>query len=129
MKLADKLFSMKDKTWMYNARLHKLINYKISEEEVQIVTDKEWFAFPITKINSVLEQFLPAEEEQPSQTQIAIFNGNGKSSLKDLVLENIELIKNDPNYIPKAKALNEQVKTMIEMAKLEIEYKKLTGKL
>lgn len=127
MKLSDKLFSMQNKTWMYNSRLHKIINYKINDENVQIVTDKEWFTFPLTKINSVLEQFLPAEEEKPSETRVAIFNGNGKTSLRELVLENIENIRKDASYIPKAKALNEQVKTMIEMAKLEIDYKKLTG--
>lgn len=118
---------MQNKTWMYNSRLHKIINYKIGDESVQIVTDKEWFTFPITKINSVLEQFLPAQEEKPSETRVAIFNGNGKTSLRELVLENIENIRKDASYIPKAKALNEQVKTMIDIAKLEIDYKKLTG--
>ena len=129
MKINDRLLSMKNKTWMYNARLHKILNYKVTDEEVQIVTDKEWLTFPITKINAALEQFLAANEEQTSVTSIAIFQGNGKPALKDLVLENIENIKKDSSYIPKAKALNEQIKTMIEMAKLEIEYKKLSDNL
>lgn len=129
MKINDRLFSMKNKIWMYNTRLHKILNYKITDDEVQIVTDKEWLTFPITKINAALEQFLPANEEKQSLTSIAIFQGNGKPALKDLVLENIENIKKDSSYIPKAKALNEQIKTMIEMAKLEIEYKKLSDKL
>lgn len=129
MKLNDRLFSMKNKVWMYNTRLHKILNFKVSETEVQIVTDKEWLTFPITKINAALEQFLSANEEQPSVTSIAIFQGNGKPALKDLVLENIDNIKKDSSYIPKAKALNEQIKTMIEMAKLEIEYKKLNREL
>lgn len=125
MKLADKLNNMKNKTWMYNTRLHKILNFKVTETEVQIVTDKDWLTFSITKINTALDQFLPANEEKQNVTSIALFQGNGKPALKDLVLENIENIKKDVNYIPKAKALNEQIKTMIEMAKLEIEYKKL----
>ena len=115
---------MLNKNWMYNARNYKLLSYKLTEDKVILVTDKEWFEVPTTKINQKLSEFLPAPEEVQSEMSVVLFKGNGKASLKDLIYENIEMIKKDPSYIPKAKALNEQVKTVIEMAKLELLIKK-----
>ena len=124
MQLEEKLQSMLNKNWMYNTRNHKLLSYKLTEDKVILVTDKEWIDVPITKINQKLSEFLPAPEEVQSEMSVILFKGNGKASLKDLIYENIEKIKADTAYIPKAKALNEQVKTVIEMAKLELLIKK-----
>lgn len=124
MQLEDKLQSMLNKNWMFNARNIKLLSFKITEDKVILVADKEWIEVPITKINQKLSEFLPAPDEHHSEMSVILFKGNGKASLKDLIYENIEKIKEDPAYIPKAKALNEQVKTVIEMAKLELLIKK-----
>ena len=129
MKLEERLKSMVNKKWLYNTRELKLLSFKIDEDEVQLVTDKEWLAVAITKINAKLEEFLPVEEEeQKPDMSITFFNGNGHQSLRDLVQENITNIKDSGNYIPTARALNEQIKLMIEMAKLEIMYKKINSK-
>lgn len=129
MKLEERLKSMVNKKWLYNTRELKLLSFKIDEDEVQLVTDKEWLAVAITKINAKLEEFLPVEEEeQKPDMSIAFFNGNGHQSLRDLVQENITNIKGSGTYIPTARALNEQIKLMIEMAKLEIMYKKINSK-
>lgn len=125
MQLEEKLQSMLNKTWMYNTRNHKLLSFKIKEQEVILVTDKEWIEVPMTKINKTLSEFLPVDEREKSEMSVVLFKGNGKASLKDLIYENIDNIKKDPSYIPKAKALNEQVKTVIEMAKLELQIKRL----
>lgn len=123
--IAERLKDMQNKTWMYKTKLHKIINYKINDTNIEIVTDKDWFVIPVNKINVTLAEFLAAEEEKRNNINITLFQGNNKLALKDLVIENIEKIKKDPGYIPVAKALNEQLKTMIQMAKLEIEYKKI----
>ena len=125
MKLEEKLCSMLNKTWMYKTRNHKLLSFKIKTDDVIIVTDKEWIEVPLKNINQILAGFLPVDDEVRSEVSLVIFKGNGKPSLKDLIYENIENIKKDPEYIKTAKALNEQIKTVIEMAKLEIQLSKL----
>lgn len=125
MQLEEKLQQMVNKTWMHNARNHKLLSSKINGEKVILVTDKEWIEVPLTKINQKLSEFLPVDEPKESELSVVLFKGNGKASLKDLIYENIDNIKKDPSYIPKAKALNEQVKTIIEMAKLELQIKNI----
>lgn len=125
MQLEEKLKQMVNKTWMYKTRNIKLLSFKINAELVTLVTDVEWIDVPIRKINQKLSEFLPVNVPVDSDMGAIIFKGNGKASLKDLIYENIEEIKRDPSYIPKAKALNEQVKTVIEMAKLELQIKNL----
>jgi len=106
---------------MYNARHHKLLSYKINEDSVTLVTDKEWYEIPITKINKELASFLPVSMDKGhKEVSIILFSGNGQSSLREVVMDNITKLREDPNYVKQAEAINNQVKTMIEMAKLKI---------
>ena len=125
MQLGEKLQSMVNKSWMYHTRHLKLLSFKITEDNVTLVTDKTWIEVPLKKINATLAEFLPVDEERHSELSVVLFKGNGKASLKDLIYENIDKIKENPEYIKSAKALNEQVKTVIEMAKLELQIKNL----
>lgn len=127
-KLEEKLQSMLNKVWMHNTFNYKLLSFKITPIEITLVTDKKWMTVPIEKINKTLSEFSPVQDltDKP-ELSLMLFKSNGKQSMQDLVHENIQKIKEDPSYIPKAKALNEQIKTMIEMAKLEIELTKLKG--
>ena len=119
MELTEKLKSMTGKTWMYKARLQKLLSFKIKEDSVTLVTDKEWYEIPITKINKELTEFLVAGQDS-NQMELILFKSNGKQSLKDLIYENIDKIKANPSYITQAKELNSQVKTILEMAKIQL---------
>jgi hypothetical protein len=48
------------------------------------------------------------------------------SKLSELMMENVQKIKDNPNYIPQAEAINSNVKTMIDLAKTEIEMIKVS---
>lgn len=125
MQIEEKLQSMVNKFWMYHTRHHKLLSFKIKEGQVILVTDRDWIEIPLKRINQTLVEFLPVVEDKHSNLSVILFEGNGKASLKDLIYENIEKIKANPEYIKSAKALNEQVKTVIEMAKLELQIKNI----
>ena len=125
MKIEDRLQSMTGKTYMYNTIHHKILTYQIKSDEVTIVTDKKWIVIPLTKINAELEQFLPIEFEKEAVIYVTLFGKENKQSLKEVVMENIKKLQTDTAYISQAKAVNEQIKTMIAMAKLEIETIKL----
>jgi hypothetical protein len=125
MKIEDRLQSMIGKTYMYHTFTHKILSYQVRSEGVTIISDKKWIVIPITKINAELEQFLPIEFEKEVVVALTLFESGNKKSLKDLVMNNIDKLQQDPKFIDQAKALNEQVKTMIAMAKLELETIKL----
>lgn len=129
MKLEARLESMISKSYMYNATEHRIMAFKIFPDQVMIVTDKAWKNIPLTKINAELENFLPIEPEKGKNDAIVLSSINeNQKSLSKTVMENIEKIKADASYIPQAKAVNDQIKTMIAMAKVEIDLMKLKEK-
>ena len=126
MKLNDILERMLNKTYMYNTNLYKILSYKIEDNEVILVTDKRWFQFPFSKVNKELEQFLPTFPEEDDSgslksKSLTVINESTKQSIREMIYENIELLKKDPNgNLRRAKAINDQIKTMLDLAKLEI---------
>jgi hypothetical protein len=44
--------------------------------------------------------------------------------IKNLLLENIKKVNNDPSFIPQAQEINSNIKSIIELAKTEVEYLK-----
>ena len=44
------------------------------------------------------------------------------SKLKDILMENIEKVKADKDYIPQAQAVKDNVDSILNLAKTEIEY-------
>jgi len=130
MKLEERLEKMVDKSFIYNGFEYKVISFKVSGEEVTIVTNKAWKTFPITKINAELGKFLPIEPENQKTEAVVLSTVNqNKEVLSKTIIENIEKIKNNAAYIPQAKAVNEQIKTMIAMAKVELDIIKLKEKV
>jgi len=123
MHLEERLKNMVNKTWMYNTRLHKFLSYKITNDSVTIVTDRDWYQIAIAKINKELEQFLEVNEK--NNLSVILFSGNGKSSIKDILYENINKLGKGELDIKTAKEINEQIKTLLSMAKLKIEMDKL----
>lgn len=47
--------------------------------------------------------------------------GTNSAKLAEILMENIQKVKDDPKYIPQAESVNSQVKSMIELGKSEIE--------
>lgn len=126
MKLEERLKKMVNKSWMHNAVIHKLLSFSISESAVILVTDKKWFHIPPVKINSELESFLPVDDEKPQE--VTVFQQTNRDSLKDVLLSNIKNLQNSPTFLSQAREINSQVKTLLQMAKLEIDVIKLREK-
>ena len=51
--------------------------------------------------------------------------GTNAAKLAEILMENIQKVKDDPKYIAQAESVNSQVKSMIELGKSEIEMFKL----
>lgn len=125
MKLEERLEKMVNKSFMYNATAMKVLSFKVFSEEVTIITDKGWKTFPITKINAELDKFLPIEPEILMPVVHTTFNNQDNESLKNLLMDNIKKIKENPEYLKQAKGINDQAKTVLAIARLELEAIKL----
>jgi len=62
-----------------------------------------------------------------NQVQSSII-GQNASELTNIIMDNIKKVKEDPSFIPQAEAINSGVKTIIDIAKTQIEgYKAMKG--
>jgi len=126
MELEKKLDNMVGNTYMYNTRNYKILKYYTQNGTIILATDRELLNFKTEKTEEELKQFLPVDESTSSAVTIFGKNKSELNSLLTAIKENIELIKKDDKNIPKAKAINESVKSIIEVFKLEIDAVKIT---
>lgn len=47
--------------------------------------------------------------------------GQTASPLKDILMDSIKKVQNDPSYIPQAKAIRENVRELVNLARVEID--------
>lgn len=123
-----KLPEMIGKTFMYKAVTHKILTVYENTNSISIATDKQLINIMRIDLNKELDQFLPVSDEPVTAVSVL---GSGRNELKGLVdalKRNIELVNNNEKNIPKAKSINESIKGIIEVAKLEIEAIKLIRK-
>ncbi len=127
--LESKLKEMQNKVFMHKTNNHRILNFRINCEKVTIVTDKTWIDLDIDTAEKALQdEFLPVEAELADKSvldgAVMSFNGNG-NNVFGMIQENIEKIQKDKNYIPQATAINDSVNTMVNVAKLEIQMRKI----
>lgn len=58
----------------------------------------------------------------------SVIGSNGKE-LSDILKDNIRKVQSDPAYIPQAQAIADQVKEIINLAKVEVEMVKAVSSL
>ena len=122
MKLQEKLESMKDKTFMRNGRYHTILSWQIKDDLLTVATDNGWLEFAIYKAEKALAEFLPVHANN-QKLAITVMPRNGElQNLKEIILGNIQKVKEDKDYIKQAEAINKSISTLINMAKLELSY-------
>lgn len=120
------LNDMRGKNIRYNDKTGRLMRYEIKEKTLRLVTDQ----CDIVILAEDIDQALPAIEiEQHEVAPVNLAGGtsmvsriNGK--LESILLDNIDFVKKDKANIPQAQEVNNNVKSLIDLAKAEIEYMK-----
>src|SRR5690606_3912910 len=126
------LESMKGKLFSYNLKEYRVLRFTVTDDQVTIVTDLKDFYLSHKQAEDLIKDFLPIDEEKPflpakqeatrevvhlPQTSISA----NAAKLSEIILGNIEKVKEDAAYIPQANAINDQLKSLIELGKAEVE--------
>lgn len=129
MSLESKLQKMKGKTFLHKTINKKIIDYKLTEEEVIISTDINLICIKIEKAEEALKEFLPAESEN-SKGIIILSSDKRWSNLKDAAYSMIDKLQAEggQKHIPQANAINQTIGSIVGLMKVEIEAIKLTNK-
>lgn len=135
-----KLAAMMGKTVQHKATLKKYCfqSYKREKDEITIATNGEWFQTTIYDLLDFVNQYMVIPDDK-HEGQVTIVKPTDVKTVTDLslssvqndtviflrntLLESIKKVKESAGYIPQAKSISDNVSTLINLARVEIEMK------
>lgn len=117
---------------------HLVQSYSYRNKTHYLVTDKEWFEFPheenLKDFLAICVEVEPDQQMEIIQSPKAATDENGLSRpnsssgnvmayLKGILIEDIERVREDREYVEQAKTVSNNVKRLVDIAKLEIQIK------
>lgn len=120
--LADQLRRMVGKSYAYKTKIVKILAVQRTETQIILATDGEWITILHKDAMQELKKFAPVEITEVPTTQVSVIARNETlENIKATVLETMTRLKTDANYIPQAEALNNSIRTFIDLGKLELQ--------
>jgi hypothetical protein len=136
--ITETIESMVGHSYKYGNAVHRVSGFRIIEEKerVYVKTDKREFDRDFESVMSFLNQLDPIEERAMEKYHgneeilpVAQINSSVITECKNILMDSIKKIQGDSKYIEQAAAIKENVDTIIELGKTEIQQLDLLYKL
>jgi hypothetical protein len=127
-KLHDKLNRMIDHTYIYRGRRVCISGWDQFDRHYVFYNDGQTIRLDSDNIRNELKAFRPPEEKLAAQTKLPSFltRDNHIHQMEKVLLDNIDAIDEDPANIEKAKAIQANAKTMLDIQKFKLDiYKEM----
>jgi len=135
-KLIKQVESMVGKSFMYMAKHLTVTGYKddTTTNKITLQTTLRDYTIAYSLADNYLKDFIPAlnnavatteQSQTPAVAHQFVVDNKTISTLKDIILNNIEAVQKNPGYIPQAQVVNENVKTLLQLTQTEIDIAKL----
>lgn len=103
----------------------RVVRWELKEKTLKLITDQTDVVILVDDIDKDLQQIEIVTEDvavmaTPQTSMIQRVN----KDLQEILMDNIKKLKGDKDYIPQAQEINANVRSMIDLAKAEIEYMK-----
>lgn len=129
MKERTKLEKLVGKEFIYQQNNIRIKDYYAEEENgsFKIITDGKPITVKEADIASFLERLLPVEEPATQAISTEVVQGTNElmNTLQQTLLDNINKVQNDKEYIKQANVVNSSVNALIGMAKLQLQVAKM----
>jgi hypothetical protein len=128
LEIEEKVKPMLGNYFRYGKNLVKVESFRATDKVITIHTDKINLPIANENFENEIDKFVPVEMSvavsttAPSGMNLdsSVIGQNAKA-LGELIMENIDKVKKDPGYIPQANAINDQLKSLIELGKTQVE--------
>lgn len=148
--ITNKLEPMIGKQFLIGTNPERIVSYKFDQSHVKLITDKrtrsfdedQLFDFIKTQCLDMEEDFeemtmqvsnhgknLPASAAPTQQVYVPSFNNSHFKDLRNVLMKNIEKVQEDKNYLPQAVAVRDNVQSVIDLTKNEIEFMKTVNRI
>lgn len=114
-------------SFSYKEQTHKVLNFKIDSFNLTIATDQDIITIPAKEAPAELRKFKPVGVAV-SQALAQIPRSAQMEQLSSILLNSIEKLQGEQGsaYIAQAGAINEHIRTIIEMEKTNIQVHLIT---
>lgn len=131
-KILEELKGMIGKTFQYAGQIHFVKDINVDEEndKYTIVTNLSSFDRKLENMESFLKYWkttsnvndLVQESHKHQQLSVLMEQDNDLSKkLIDTLNENIEKVKENPNYIPQAQTINNSINSIVGVTKMRLD--------
>jgi len=123
---------MPGKSFLYMGSEVKIERIEHQEDDLfKVITDKKEMLVSEEELIKDFMEIHSAEDEGRKLTVVdsVIQNNNQMHDLSAILMDNIKKVQQDPKYIDQAKAINDQVKTIVDIKKTQIEALRVTKEL
>lgn len=136
--ITQTLDAMVGHTYLYGNGVHKILDFRFNDERerVYIKTDKKEFDRDYESVLVFINQLQPSQangiskyENREEIIPVAQINSSVISECKNVLLDSIKKLQSDPKYVDQASAIIENVNTIIELGKIEVQQLDLLYKL
>lgn len=135
-KKIDELQSMMGKHFKnkHNDEVAKFLSMKVMGDQITIATDGDWILTTPFELNTFFQKYEEVEVSVKGEVSKIIPKETGMirsitipentfAQLKDVLLENIQNVRANRDYVSQAKEISNSVGQLINLAKVEIEMK------
>lgn len=125
--LKDFCQRMIGQTFSYKDQAHKVLNFKIDNFNIVLATDKDIISIPAKEAAAELRKFKPVGSAV-SQALAQVPRSEQMEQLSGILLDSIAKLQGEQGsaYIPQANAINDHIRTIIEMEKTNIQVHLIT---
>lgn len=135
-KLSNQLEQMKGNTYTYANQVHYVLECKIDDEKFVIKTNLSEFARKLEAGDEFLKYWASTTTNSiaviDEEKQMSAIVEKEKGQADDLIAilkDNIIKVQDNAGYIPQAQAVNDNVKSIIDIQKMKLDYiKQMRGK-
>lgn len=135
---------MKGKAWLLDGKIYSVLDFRVANNDVYLSTKTVMLVYShedFLKVRETAEDLGAAEPFKVPEfagvatgRELTVGRSQTFDKLKEgvdivgMLKESIEKVKEDKGYIRQAVAINDTVRTILEIAKTEIALNKLKGK-
>ena len=130
----QKLVEMKGKQFIFRTHPLTVLDAQRDSQGFVITTDWKTIDISFNDIESTLKEFLPASDStdltisESFSSQVINKHSGMMSDLKDVLLDNIKRVQENPDYAKQAQVVNKSASTLVSMVALEVQVAKEVGK-
>jgi hypothetical protein len=113
--------------------IYKLLSYQIDDDRISIATDRDWLETTYYNLQLFMEEFIIVEtpevieDRKPPvalQKKTSVLPTEQLIGIRDILLDNIKKVQEDPSYIKQAQSVTNSVNALVNLAKTEIQYRR-----